>query len=69
MRRRTRQWPGGGAGAVVGRIAVDERKPMSFGLALCGGIILGAFFDNMALGIIIGLILGFGIVKLPRKPD
>lgn len=49
--------------------ALEKRKPVSFGLALCGGIILGAFFDNMALGIIIGLLLGFGIVKLPGKPD
>ena len=48
---------------------MDKRQPVGFGLALCGGIILGAFFDNMALGIIIGLLLGFGIIKLPGKPD
>lgn len=54
----------------------DERLPMNKTVFLGGpmgivaGIILGALIDNMAIGIIVGFALCFGIVKFGgKKPE
>lgn len=40
---------------------------IGFPLGLCIGIIFGALIHNMAIGVIVGLALGFGVVKFGRK--
>lgn len=55
--------PGAARLAKGGRVA--KGKGLGFPLGLCAGIIFGALIDNMAAGILLGLALGFGIVRLP----
>ena len=43
---------------------MEAKQTIGFGAGMIIGILLGALIDNMALGIIIGCLLGFGIVKL-----
>lgn len=39
-------------------------------MGIVAGIILGALIDNMAIGIIVGFVLCFGIVKFGgKKPE
>jgi len=36
-------------------------------LGVSGGIILGAVIDNMAIGLLVGFALGFGLIRFGRK--
>ncbi len=38
-----------------------------FVLGICGGIILGALIDNMAIGLLLGFAVGFGLIKFRRR--
>lgn len=38
-----------------------------FVLGICGGIILGALIDNMAIGLLLGFAVGFGLIKFGRR--
>lgn len=39
-------------------------------MGILAGIILGALIDNMAIGIIVGVVLCFGVVKFGgKKPE
>ncbi|GEM_PF-2223078 len=40
---------------------------VGFPMALIGGIVFGALINNMAFGIIAGLVVGFGIVTFGRS--
>ena len=46
---------------------MEAKQTIGFGAGMIIGILLGALIDNMAMGIIIGCLLGFGIVKLPGR--
>ena len=46
---------------------MDTGKTIGFGGGMIIGILVGALIDNMALGIILGCALGFGIIQLPGK--
>jgi hypothetical protein len=48
-----------------GAFIMESRQTIGFGMGMIIGILVGAVFDSMALGIILGCLLGFGIVKLP----
>ncbi|HEX9946405.1 MAG TPA: hypothetical protein VGA98_02590 [Allosphingosinicella sp.] len=37
-----------------------------FFFGMVGGVILGAVIDSMAIGILIGLVVGFGLMKAKR---
>jgi len=36
-------------------------------LGVSGGIILGAVIENMAIGLLVGFALGFGLIRFGRK--
>ena len=36
-------------------------------MGMCIGIIFGALIDNMGIGIVLGVLLGFGIIKFSTK--
>lgn len=42
---------------------MDKRSGGNFVLGVCGGIIFGALIDNMAIGLLLGFAVGFGLVK------
>lgn len=46
---------------------MTKNDPMLFVMGLAGGVILGALIDNMAIGILLGMAVGFGLVQARRK--
>ena len=46
---------------------MDKKSGGTFVLGVCGGIILGALIDTMAIGLLLGFAVGFGLVKLNRR--
>lgn len=50
-----------------GQNGIDGKKTVGFGFGMVIGILAGAVIDNMALGIILGCLLGFGIIRLPSS--
>ena len=38
-----------------------------FVLGICGGIILGALIDNMAIGLLVGFAVAFGVIRFGRR--
>ena len=42
---------------------MDKRGGGNFVLGICGGIIFGALIHNMAIGLLLGFAVGFGLVK------
>ena len=46
---------------------MDKKSGGTFVLGVSGGIILGALIDNMAIGLLLGFAVGFGLVKLNRR--
>lgn len=46
---------------------MTQKKSLNFGLCVIGGIILGALIDNMAIGLILGFAVGFGLLGLNRS--
>jgi F0F1-type ATP synthase assembly protein I len=54
--------------ALKGRaIAMGTKQTIGFGGGMIIGILVGAVIDNMAVGIILGGLLGFGILQIPDK--
>lgn len=48
---------------------MNKTTAIGFPLGLCIGVIVGAVIHNMGIGILLGLALGFGIIKFPVKRD
>lgn len=46
---------------------MDKKGGVGFVLGVCGGIIFGALIDNMAIGLILGFAIGFGLFKFGGK--
>ncbi len=48
----------------------EKAKSNAVGLpmGLIGGVILGALIDNMAFGLIAGLAVGIGMIRIGRGP-
>lgn len=46
---------------------MDKKGGVGFVLGVSGGIILGALIDNMAIGLILGFAVGFGLIKFGGK--
>jgi hypothetical protein len=46
---------------------MDKNDGIGFALAIFCGIIFGALVDNMFIGLVLGFLGGFGILKLQRK--
>jgi len=46
---------------------MDKKSGVGFVLGVCGGIIFGALIDNMAIGLILGFAVGFGLIKFSGK--
>ncbi|MEH0198393.1 hypothetical protein V7S57_21800 [Caulobacter sp. CCNWLY153] len=46
---------------------MTKKGGVGFVLGVCGGIIFGALIDNMAIGLILGFAVGFGLIKLGGK--
>jgi len=46
---------------------MTKKNGLNFGLCVIGGIILGAVIDNMAIGLIVGFAVGFGLLGLNRS--
>jgi hypothetical protein len=46
---------------------MGTKQTIGFGGGMIIGILVGAVIDNMALGIILGCLLGFGIIQIPGK--
>lgn len=44
-----------------------KSKTVAFPVAMIGGILFGALIDNMGIGIALGLLFAFGILKWPSK--
>ena len=42
---------------------MDKKSGGNFVLGVCGGIIFGALIHNMAIGLLLGFAVGFGLVK------
>lgn len=42
---------------------MTKKGGVGFVLGVCGGIILGALIDNMAIGLLLGFAVGFGVLK------
>lgn len=45
---------------------MDKNDAIRFALAVFGGVILGALFDMMFLGLVLGFLAGFGLIGLRR---
>ena len=43
---------------------MNKRSGGNFFLGIFGGVIFGALIDNMAIGLLLGFAVGFGLVKL-----
>ncbi len=50
-------------------ISMGTKQTIGFGGGMIIGILVGALIDNMALGIILGCLLGFGILQIPGKSN
>jgi hypothetical protein len=46
---------------------MDKKGGVGFVLGVSGGIIFGALIDNMAIGLILGFAVGFGLIKFGGK--
>ncbi len=46
---------------------MDKKSGVGFVLGVSGGIVFGALIDNMAIGLILGFAVGFGLIKFGRK--
>ncbi len=46
---------------------MDKDAELRFCMGICGGVILGAIIDDMAIGLIIGCVFALGLVKWPFK--
>lgn len=46
---------------------MGTKQTIGFGGGMIIGILVGAVIDNMAFGIILGCLLGFGILQIPGK--
>lgn len=46
---------------------MKKNDPMLFVMGLAGGVILGALIDNMAIGILLGMAVGLGLVGAKRR--
>ena len=46
---------------------MGAKQSIGFGGGMIIGILVGALIDNMAFGIILGCLLGFGILQIPGK--
>lgn len=44
-------------------VKMTKKGGVGFVLGVCGGIILGALIDNMAIGLLLGFAVGFGVLK------
>jgi hypothetical protein len=44
-----------------------SRKGIGFPMAIVCGIIFGSLIDNMGLGVCLGILVGLGLLKWPRK--
>lgn len=49
------------------RRLMNKNESINVGMAICGGIILGALIDNMAIGLMIGFAVAFGLFKVARR--
>lgn len=46
---------------------METKHTIGFGMGMVIGILVGAVLDNMFIGIALGCLLGFGIIKFPGK--
>ncbi|EJL26031.1 hypothetical protein PMI01_04202 [Caulobacter sp. AP07] len=45
---------------------MTRKNGANFFLGVTGGVIVGALMDNMAIGLLLGFAVGFGLVKFNR---
>jgi hypothetical protein len=46
---------------------MQKSDPGQFILGICGGIIFGALIDNMAIGLLLGFAVAFGLITFKRR--